>query len=279
MILGVDHLSLSCEEIDSAVGLLVQAGYRVQFIERRLPNHPSKRSFLKRYQPLHAVAYCEAKIGVSIELTEHGALGSDGIKEGGYQPWLSAPPPDVVPLRGLRNYWTSALESALGSLRPHAGFWMPFQAEVWYDERGSLPQMAIPAVMVPINDLKRSGAFWRNGLGATLLGEGTDPDGNAWLRFSFLAPLPKWSLDVILVEVQEVGGPTFLDSKGFPCLALLTTDLAGDYERLKEQGAMEFSGEFPLGINGRALKVALARGPGGEIIELVQVEHRHESKN
>ena len=52
MILGVDHIALSCEDVVVASRQLETAGYHVKFIHQDAPNRPAKRRFLPNFQLL-----------------------------------------------------------------------------------------------------------------------------------------------------------------------------------------------------------------------------------
>ena len=58
MILGVDHIALSCEDIVQATEFLKQYGFSIQFIDKSVPNPPAKEKLLRSYHPIHSLAYC-----------------------------------------------------------------------------------------------------------------------------------------------------------------------------------------------------------------------------
>ena len=88
---------------------------------------------------------------------------------------------------------------------------------------------------------------------------------------AFRSPVKNWSLIVILAETINDDSLPMLDDAGFPCLALLTTNLERDREKLKEAGTNNSSGQFQLTVNQKQLKVEIFRGTNGELIELVEI--------
>ena len=52
MIMGVDHIALSCKNIEEAYKYLIAIGYRLKFTFHNLSNHPAKIKDLKQYHPL-----------------------------------------------------------------------------------------------------------------------------------------------------------------------------------------------------------------------------------
>ena len=61
MILGVEHIALSCENVDNSSEVLRKSGYDVTFVEKDVPNNKAKESFLKLYTPVHSIGYCGEK--------------------------------------------------------------------------------------------------------------------------------------------------------------------------------------------------------------------------
>ena len=94
--------------------------------------------------------------------------------------------------------------------------------------------------------------------------------GEAWQNFTFSSPVKRWALDFILIENKEGQEPVTLDAPGFRCLALITTDLLGDLKKLTDVGGTDVTEPFVIPMNHKMLQVALLRGPGNEIIELIE---------
>ena len=71
MIIGVSHITLSCENIEADSKWLVNSKGKVKFMHSDLDNHPAKRAFLQEYEPKQGMAFCQMPKGPAIELTQH----------------------------------------------------------------------------------------------------------------------------------------------------------------------------------------------------------------
>jgi hypothetical protein len=72
MILGVDHLILSTNDLDKSVQEFESKGYVSRFTERNLLNHPSKSIFLSVKTPVHDIAFLENAGTFAVEAVQHG---------------------------------------------------------------------------------------------------------------------------------------------------------------------------------------------------------------
>lgn len=273
MILGVDHIALSCENVVHGAKLLGEVGYRAKFIQEGLSNHPAKQSLLTVYDPLHSVAYCQAEQGVSLELTQHSSLLRDAVSP--YQVLLNGPPADVIPFVGdLSSSWESVWRVAVGCSQPVAALWRSLHAQFWYDAQHDEPlPVFVRALLVPITDLSVSEKFWVKGLGCRVVNRGVVEERRRWARVAFRALVPTWSLDVVLVECDRGGKLAYLDDAGFPCLAVITNRMTEDQDTAMEMGGRDAGEEFALEVGGRVLGISVLHGPDNELIELIEFRH------
>jgi len=259
MIVGVDHLALSCDDVDAAGAVLRRAGFREAFVERGLPNAAVKGLFVHELHPAHSIGYYEAGGGTPLELTHYG--GPVAARPAHYVPLLAAPPGGQAEDGDWSGVWAAAGYGAAGAYA-----WPELGATVWALSSSGPP--AVRAVLSPAADLGRAVAFW-TAVGCRPVAEGA-ADGRGWARLAFGAPLPAWKLELVVAE-GDPRSDSCLDDRGFPCLAFLCTSLERDGETLVAAGALETSGRFDVTVNGRALAVAFFRGPEGELLELVDV--------
>jgi len=267
MILGVDHVALSCGDLAAAVGRLEGAGFRTRFIERDVPNRPAKRPFLRDYRPRHDLAYCESPAGVAVELTRHGPSPGDG--QGPYRVLFSGAVPGEPPPSGEARFEAEAWQAGLG-VRPEARCWPEVPATFWTDAARSAPA-AIRAVLLPVADLTAALRFWQEGMGCRVSASGTMSAGRGWARLHLAAPVASWSLEILLGQDDRPPAACRLDAAGFPCLAFLSTGVERDAERLQESGGVLWTGAFDLQVGGKGLKIGLLCGPAGEMVELIEV--------
>lgn len=270
MILGIDHLALSCEDIHDAAQILASAGYRIKFVEQDVPNHPNKSRFLKAYRSVHSIAYCQGECGTAIELTQHSARLNEA--ESPYQVLLGTMSIDgrdqVSPQHSYESIW----QSALGCRSLRRVSWPKLHAQFWYDAASPTSRAAgIKGVLVPVADIATARHFWSHGLGLHSVQDGTTPAGQNWAKLSFKALMPGWSADVVLAEGQcQVANPT-LDAPGFSCLAFLSSNLDNDSRRLWDAGATDSTGDFVIELGQKTMRLEMFRGPDNELIELIEI--------
>lgn len=271
MILGADHVALSCREVVEGARCLESFGYTTQFTELDLPNDAAKKAFLSAYAPSHAIAYCRHEHGMSVELVQHAAPLREGLSA--YQVAVEGWPAEAVAYgEAVPPSWSRAWEDVFGCGAAEPAVWGPFRAQMWCVETpGGAPRGSVRGIMLPVSDLAAAKRFWGNGLGGRAAAQGTLASGEAWARLSFPSPVPAWSLEIVLAESAVRPGHPLLDASGFACLALLTNRLEADAGSAMRRGGREAGPRFDLTVSGKLLHIIMVRGPGGELVELIQV--------
>lgn len=266
MIVGVDHIALSCADLDTGMRTMSMIGFETIFAERDAPNREEKRGYLRQFQEKHSLAMCRSSIGPAMELTAHGL--PEGIA------------PFQLLLQGVRGSSAAqahpdacVIKSALGVRAAESINLADVGATAWVDLDTEGPP-AIRAVMLAVRDLDRSKRFWCDGIGGCITHEGREY--GRWALLEIHSPLPRCRLTVLLTE-REHDESRYLDAGGFPCLALLVTQLSNDRQRMLHAGGQDPSADFFLSVNGRSLVIALLRGPDMEIIELIQLSQEARS--
>lgn len=272
MILGVDHIALSADEIDGAVRELATLGFTARFLDYAVYNHPAKRPFVRAFTTEHAMAYCTSgRPGVAIEVTVHGE--PPGIGEAGYRILLASVPtaPTRTVVGGVddpcRDWWHrvgAGPATVMPCPRLRTTYWIARTTTA-----RSRDGARVQGLMVFLDRLDESLGFWTRGLGLAL--EAGEPSRWAHLRPS--TALPQWTLDVFLVAATGSAAKRewYLDDAGFPCLAFVTNDVERDRARLREYGAAETGEVFEISVSERTVRACIARGPSGEPIELIEV--------
>ncbi len=135
--------------------------------------------------------------------------------------------------------------------------------------RGFVPVIDGPYVMGiirAVEDVKKSEVFY------SALGMTSEP-WHGHMKFRIDSPIEKYRSSLLMgpTKNKEECAPIFLDDAGFPCIALLTTDLESDARRLHIEETRFVTDDFRLTVNNKRLKICFACGPSGELIELVQV--------
>ncbi|HEY9759830.1 MAG TPA: VOC family protein [Oculatellaceae cyanobacterium] len=278
MILGVEHLALSCTDVVHSSSVLNNEGYTTKFVENEIENHISKSGILNRYQPLHSIAYCRVPQGISLELTDHGSGLNDG--ESKYKVLLRKNPLESRIVESTRQH-SQVLGLAFDCPPPRECHWEPFGTNVWFQgEADDSSSNSVAGLFLPVKNLEAAKKFWLEGLACQPVNEGELED-LKWLRVAIAAPFPAWSLNIVLVQTDDAKHAGSLDDVGFPCLALISNRIVEDMDRALFAGGHEAIEPFTMEINGQHLKVCLLRGPDDELIELIEVKrtNANEKKN
>lgn len=263
MILGIDHIALSCRDIFAGEKALRQLGYAAQFFETYIPNPIEKTALLKNYQPRHSLAYCKGAAGIHIELTQHSAPLETAetfyeiLFQGAGKLFSKHPAPD-----DLREIWRLASKKEIFPV-----LWEAMNVPLW--QTPASDPAGVCAIAFPVSRLKDSADFWVQGLGARTVGSGKTALGTEWQSLKISSPIPSWTADILLHRHEGMRKP-MLDDNGFPCLAFLSNHLETDLRRLAQHGAREVTPVFALQTNRKSLNIALCRGPGDELIELIE---------
>ena len=271
MILGVEHIAVSCDDIASGIRTLEAAGYRPKFIQKDVTNSPAKKGLLRTFGELHSVAYCQIEGGVSLELTQHthplrGAASPYQVlfcaPVAGGQPYIAS---DLPP--AYDEAWGAALRVGR---QAKVEQWGAISAQFWSAPLEDCHPGTARAVLIPVGDLGAAERFWTQGLGCRVMKSGSLDDGSGWLQVAFKTPIPGWYLEVILLAHNGAVETPYIDDPGFPCLALITNKLAKDTTKLREMGGREVSDVFHMVMNEKQLNILVLRAPGGELIELIE---------
>lgn len=261
MILGVDHIALSGLDLDGDGAVLTSLGGTREWTQPAAPNMPQKQAFLSRWQALHDLAVHAFPTGPRVEITCHGQAVS-GAHQGFVPVFSGTQAGEAIP---SDNPYPALLTEALGLKTTPTLHALPNGAQCWVGDGDPGLAGAVHAV----TDLAASVDWMTSVLGARTMGQGCH-NGTDWQAVGWISPIKAWSMKLVLVQADSE--PIPLDAVGWPCLALLTSDLAGDHDKvLAPLVATETSFRESLTINGRTVAFALMRGPGGELIELLQL--------
>lgn len=272
MIFGVDHVALACGDIDEAAAALERIGCHAAFIERHLVNRETKARFLHWYQATHAIAYCAVPDSPAIELTGYGRVHRAPSP---YEVLFSGPI-DTADEADADDALAEIWRAATGTAHVGCGLLRSIGVRYWYDRTatGQRRGPRVRCVLRRVADLACATSFWAEAAGARRMASGS-AGGARWARLAIGAALSQWSLELIVVEsrsgVTDDEAPPRLDDTGFPCVALLTSNLQRERDRFFAAGAGDSTGTFAMTINHRRLSVEILRAPAGELIELIEV--------
>jgi hypothetical protein len=261
VILGASHITLACADVERGAADLAQIGYKVTFVEPKLPSDRGKFPLLSAPRDIHTLALARGPGGLPIELVDYhmtipepcgrfvGLFGMQAAPKGEGE----APPPGM----------TAAAAEAFGcDVTP--GSLPGFGAPALYASSGAGAGLA--AALLPVVDIARAKQLWVRGLGFREVARGND-----WIRLDRDAPVPAWRFTVTLVNCGERLAPPCLDGRGMTCLAFVCSSIERDCDALTENGAGRVMSPFPARVNGRRMSVEVLRGIDGEFIELIEI--------
>lgn len=248
MILGVDHIAVTCRNVAAGTRALARAGFTVGFHEQGLPNAAAKHPFLGEFHPRHDIAYLNGRRGPAIELVDHGSLRV--VEDRGYDVVISLASDGV----GGSNDVDDAIGRALGCHvgRAVSGSGADVLTSMGFDRSGVV-------ALVVYGDVSE----WRAVLGATEVRR----FGRAAL-LGFHQRNPAWSMDLLVIPSERSRMP-MLDDAGASCLALLSTNPTRDAARICSDPS-SVSDPFELLVNGKTLEIVIGRGPGGAMVEFLR---------
>lgn len=274
MILGVDHIALTSRDVVDDGDALMRLGFTERFRDVGIPNAACKRELQAQYRDLHDIAVFDHPSSVPLELTVHGPRLAQSAHFG-FVPVVAT----LTPSRRPSPATTHGPVGVGEALREAFGLeatWYPYadlSAAMWLSL--GAPSGGAPVSACCVADLDASTHFFREVLKARTLGAGTT-GGRAWRALEFSAPIARWRLRLLLAAAtgRTECQPLMLDSTGFPCIALLTSDIAKDSAVIERALNRPLDGRFAMEVNGKPLEIAIVRGPSGELVELIEVRRK-----
>jgi len=267
MILGIDHIALSStyDQLSALVQTITNEGYTEYFRADNLRNPDEKKLLLSKYENKHSLIFLRTLNRFGLEITTHGVDTFD-LSAAQYIP-IFAGMFGSTPEEHQKHIWhnevVSLVEDAFGCSAVHWRGWHHSQGQFCCIDEES---KGLLGVIVPTTSLQISRTFWQGVMGAREVSSGP-----GWIRLLMSSAVSSWSGTLLLWETGY-SGPMMLDASGFPCLALLSSDLHGDSNKIKEAGLVQLTSKaFDLNVGDRKLEVEIIRLETNELIELVSV--------
>jgi hypothetical protein len=270
VILGVDHIAVAGTDLARDRMQLEALGFSCRFACPQAANNQAKIPLLARWERLHDLAVFDGGDGTALELTVHG------------QSLVHSQHLGFVPLirHDLGNGKTGPAPMEMKEIgaviRDAVGVdacWQPITGlrSGYWRTAGAGPEI-LAAIHIVAN-LDASNACLSDGMRFQRGARGRSGE-VAWQLLHVAAPVPRWRLKLILAELPDGGkfNPLTLDCAGFPCLALLTTNLKADMAMLNARHDIGLAIDFVSHVNGKDLRIGMVRALSGEIIELIEVQ-------
>jgi hypothetical protein len=244
-IIGVDHVQFAVRDVAAGASYLSRYGYELTFQEQdfNAQARPYYRGIRKD------MAYL--KRGASrVEMI----TGAEHHGHARYIPVFEALEPPHRP---------SALDLGGSDLREFDAFWHEDLSSVCASRNGEAP--ILDGVIVRTGHPDRSSAFWQF-LGFELIGQD-----DRWYTLAYPRNMLSMPLTVLLARLPyDAGRDSRVDDLGCSSIALMTRNLRADRAALIAED-YAVSEATPFRINGKPLTVCFAAGPGGELVELLEM--------
>jgi hypothetical protein len=262
MIVGTSHMTLGTGDIEASFSHVANLGYAPDFYERNVPSPPCKHVYLKHNEDVHDLALSRSAGGLPIELISypHAPSGDSGCFEGIF---TGAPFLTMAPSQSECAEVAQAFGDCRGIILP--GIELP--ATVISSTNRAV---GLIGARIAVENITEALRFWCDGVGfREKPATGAAP---TWRLVEFQSVMPAWRFKLLLVETDRALLAPTLDAPGFACLAFISSDIAGDSERLLKSGAVGSTGPFSVAVNRKGLEVEVLRGPAGEYVELLRIK-------
>ncbi|WFE89356.1 hypothetical protein K1718_24905 [Roseibium porphyridii] len=266
MIVGVDHIALACTDLEAGQRALESLGLDQRFADRGVMNAPQKKDLLNAYGPLHDIAVFDPQSGTAIEITAHDV--AQASTHNGFTPVLDL----SVERKGERE--GAELDCVTAAYGEGYELYRLPDLDTYCFLRSGQEKSALRAGILTVSDFEGSLAFFTGGLSAKVERQDVVAE-RRWAVVKLPGVMPKWRLELLIVEDPISHKRTMrLDDAGWPCLACLTTSIEADGEKLRQASAGRVGEIFDLEVNGKALRILLATGPSGELVELIEISKK-----
>jgi predicted enzyme related to lactoylglutathione lyase len=230
--MGVAQVVVNLPALPPAEAVLAAAGYEVQFREEGIPNHPAKAPFqAARREELAMVHFSAPAGGTAVELTAYA--GEPPAGRPAYRLATGGP----RPLPGLS-------ERVVATGRPGV----------------------VAEVELHVADPEASAEFWTAALGFR-----RSPGMGDRVLLERIGAVPAWALAVSVHESQDRSAAT-VDADGCVLVTFVVTALDDDLARIAAHGdGVMSSPAWRESVGGGEIRVAMAAGPSGEPVELLEL--------
>jgi hypothetical protein len=234
-ILGVSHLVKGVSELDTSVSQFTDLGYSLEFREPFAPVVEQKQPFVRVPQRSQQLAFLKHRSNVSVELLLYD--GPSGRENSTFDPIFA------------KGAGSDADENPVQSALQKVSF------------RSSISAMTIA---VRSTSFQESLKFWQ-----ALRFSTVQTDWGAELTFR--SPVPTWSVSLCLQDDPQ-HDPSFLDDHGWSCLSLHARGSDEILRNVRKECRITQSEPFRFHAGGRELKITFVRSPGGELVELLEIQ-------
>ena len=265
IILGVDHICTSCNNIKIGTERFQSLQYNTMFMEYGLQSPKEKKPYLKKFTKIHDAAFLKSNKGLAIEVIDHH---SESIKMNGpYKVLLKNRNESSSNLKNIKNDPIKQLiEKAFGFNISHEKI-SDFDISYYNPEESS--SNGLSAVIIECENLYTSSKFWEKGIGFRTIKavKGKLP----WCMMEFPGLVSSMKIKLLLVETKKIKTKFYLDYSGWTCLSFIVKGIDSALKQVKKYGAIDIGQPYKMEIGGNNLFLSFFRGPEGELIEFLEL--------
>lgn len=248
MIISLDHVGITSNNIECDSILFSNLGYQKYFVEKNIVNSPEKLKLMKSDAEYHNICFIRHKTGIPIELIEY-SLECPTLNSYAGLLFASNKAPcnlSLIKKVGPLNYpsYFSTLNNSFGGcIYP-----LPNRTDFY-------------GAYFKVSSIANSINFWVS------LGFRLQVVSYKFASLVFEDYLSKKQWTVHLIYENNIS-PNYLDVSGVNSLAFISTSPIKDRQKISDNGYITTS-IFEIEINNRLIKIFFAVGPSGELVEII----------
>jgi len=260
-ILGVDHLCATCLDIEKGKDLFTKLGFETRFTEFGLPVAKEKLPILSSKILSHDATFLKNKTGISLELINHDYTQNSGKFQVIYKGSVDNSDFSVIENDLIVNRLKDEFENKLIKIF-HPQLELTLYQSKLDDGNG------INSIILQSDNISKASNFWINGLGFKI---SKVSEKHNWKLLEYASPVQNWSIKLYLIENKNLPkSNTYLNSKGWTCVSLITTKIEPLLSELKNQGVKFCGTPYDYEIGNKRMRLVFVRGYEEELIELIQ---------
>ncbi len=252
MILQIDHIAISSDNLDGDIYFWERLGYKLQFSEKNLKNLVIKKKFLSYYQESHQLALLSNPKNYSIEVLNHGKIK---IKAQIIFPIFQNFPTELILKR-------KRLKKIIG-FNLEEFIFKHYNLNGYILKEKSNRTIKFNKIIIKVSRLQESIKFW------SLLGFKFEKKENNIALLKFRSILKNEDYIIILDQrVTSAKQKVNLNDQGFNCIALISNSTKEEKDLLKSNNF--FTTDIKqLEVNDFIFNLFFAKGPSNENVEIL----------
>ncbi len=270
-ILGIDHVCVSCKNIQNDFKLIHELGYETLFTESNLEISDEKRIFLSQNHVNHDLVFLNSPQNVSIELIDH--YGVSGNYNDVFSLVFDVPKKITLNFKLMdRDFICELLENELNSKISKKK--IP-EIQLTFYQKETDTTYGLSMLIIKNKCIDKASNFWCQGFGFRSIKSSIFNN----LRYEILqfsAPIKQWSFKLLLIEEKSKKNIPNLDDLGCTCLSFVVNDIKNFLEKLNNFGMMSIGKPYDVKIGGKEMRLVFLRGPEHEIVELIEFKKKNE---